>query len=253
VSQKRSKKKRRTPSYNRNHAANELPSMSKPVPGNDQEPQADAANATAQEPRYKKPVEIGTLVALCLTLIAAGIAAYEACRLVGVTEESERNQLRAYVDISDLTVVCPDCGKINFEPRYPPTAGQIFQDAVRINVRNGGETPARVLHVQINWQPEPKGNRLPDDFGWPNYFSNRIDNGGTIESRFTLGKDQSYSSESPIVTKTDFRIISSGANKVSSVYFYGFVAYCDIFKRAHRKLFCYYWQPGESPDAIVCD
>ena len=82
--------------------------------------------------------------------------------------DTEVRQLRAYVDLTDIEVICPDCSNPNFNPRSLGST-EVGPNFVHIRFQNVGETPASNITFRINWQDVPGLNaHLPDAFKFPN-------------------------------------------------------------------------------------
>jgi hypothetical protein len=117
-----------------------------------------------------------------------------------IARDTEQRQLRAYVDLTDIEVVCPDCKNLSFQvPKSTDPVTYPVSDFIHIRFENVGQTPAEDIRSKINWWTEPRGNaRLPLNFAFEDYPSLTQDTDKFV-SASALGRDKHRDAMAPIV------------------------------------------------------
>jgi hypothetical protein len=179
-------------------------------------------------------------VALVVSTGAASFSGIQAW----IARDTEQRQLRAYLELSGIEVVCPDCP--NTEPVRPtPFPGR---NLVHIRFENSGQTPAQTIRYKINWAVIPsKDAPLPPNFDFADYSSN---NSGFV-STSELARDQHRDGAGSIDHDIDrFRLATSGA---STIYLHGHIDYCDVFGEPRATAFCFLYVPNVGEKLPLCD
>jgi hypothetical protein len=196
-------------------------------------------SSTPHAPKHEKKHALDKFMAVVwtLTLIATGTAAFFTYCEVGVMQDQERRQLRAYITVSELT----------------QTASGQGQDAVYVVtpvIRNTGLTPA--THVTItNVTPSNEWLRHSGGNGSPNY--SYIDwKVGAPEDPDDVVDDTGIMTVPPVVIGAGSTLTASSledhlsasasldaqSNKIGR-FFYGSIHYDDVFGLPHITKYCF--------------
>jgi hypothetical protein len=102
--------------------------------------------------------------ALLASAVAAAFSGWQAW----VASDTGERQLRAYLELTDIEVVCPGC---TTPPGRSASCRPIpSRNFVHIRFENSGQTPAREIRYKINWWVIPSKNApLPAKFDFPDY------------------------------------------------------------------------------------
>ncbi|MFY9759000.1 MAG: hypothetical protein WAK32_01150 [Xanthobacteraceae bacterium] len=166
----------------------------------------------AAQENGKKPnwVEKGTLIVLFLTLGAALFAGFEAYRLADSTENTAKEQLRAYVDIGTSR-----CAVRFVKPDQP----KAFCTVV---VKNFGLTPSNyvafIARTVVREMPLDESKPLPPPTRNP--LLSRLPPGGVI--------DEGVPTEEDVLTADQ---VTSYTNGTGAIYSYGDITFDDEFRR----------------------
>ena len=163
---------------------------------------------------------------------------------IGVAKDTEKRQLRAYIVITDFSVVCPDCGDDTGGPPWP------FRNTVRYKVENSGQTPAYHVRNTSYWITVDEVGPyavIADDFAYEDV--------NLVEDKFygeiDVGRDKNRDSGGEIKAEA-IPIFKSAVNKEKSLFIYGHVDYCDIFNEPHSTAFCYRYMPNSDNGHLSC-
>jgi hypothetical protein len=170
-----------------------------------------------------------------LQLIAFIVQACVLWKTITAMRENSKQDLRAYVDAINTSMVCPTLDI----PNYVAGPG-MEQDAVFITFLNTGKTPARKVLVNASCiAVEGYRTELPADFAYPD-----IPKTISIPSVFSIVPN--------IPTRTDglYTLDLDGIRRArkreATVYIYGHADYFDVFGDPHVTPFCYEFTP-ETP------
>jgi hypothetical protein len=105
---------------------------------------------------------------------------------------------------------------------------------ITLDVRNGGQTPAHNVNAHLNWHWRPFGERLPDDFTFPDFNTN---DDGSKNAFFGVN------SEFPWTFPIDAGKLAEAKAGVTTLYCYGWIAYFDVFSERQTTTFCYETMP----------
>jgi hypothetical protein len=162
--------------------------------------------------------------------------------------DTEVRQLRAYVDLTDIEVVCPDCSNLNFKP---PSLGstEVGSNFVHIRFENVGQTAASNITFRINWQDVPGLNaQLPEEFKFPD--SLQPPSANLFRSASELGRDKHRDGSGSI--DHDIQRFQSADKGVSTLFVYGHVDYCDVFGKPRKTAFCFIYKSGAGEHLPLC-
>jgi hypothetical protein len=165
-----------------------------------------------------------------------------------IASDAEERQLRAYLEVTDLEVVCPDCATIGpVNPSSP--IPYISQNFVHIRFENSGQTPARAIRYKINWLPIPsKDAPLPENFEFPDYSPT---NTPAFVSTSELARDQHRDGAGEI--EHDIDRFRTSTKRMSTLYLYGHLDYCDVFGKPRATAFCFLYAPNVGEKLPICD
>jgi hypothetical protein len=178
--------------------------------------------------------------AFVVSCFAAAFSGWQAW----IARDAEERQLRAYLELTDIEVVCPDCATIG--PVTPmPYPSQNF---VHIRFENSGQTPARAIRYKINWWVIPsKDAPLPENFDYSDYSPNAP----ALVSTSELARDKHRDGGGAIELDIDrFRTATKGT---STIYLYGHLDYCDVFGKPRETAFCFLYVPNVGEKLPICD
>lgn len=169
-----------------------------------------------------------------------------------IARDTEQRQLRAYVDLTDIEVVCPDCKNLNFQvPKSANSGAYPVSDFIHIRFENVGQTPAEDIRSKINWWTEPRGDaRLPLNFAFEDYPP-LTQNTDKFVSVSALGRDKHRDAMAPIVQDVpNFQAVGLGN---ATVFLHGHIDYCDIFGKPRKTVFCFIYTPDAGERFPLCD
>jgi hypothetical protein len=176
-----------------------------------------------------------------ITAIATVALTVSTIGLWWVTERTLRHsksaterQLRAYLGISKIDVslganVTQAPGLKKGDP------GWIWEDGILMGIKNSGNSPAKNVHVRINWQPMLWGKLLPTNFAYPDQ--------GAIDPVLNfdiLDAGQERILNINIADPTEFKGVLS---LTRFMFLYGWVKYTDIYGAEWERTFCHQWEP----------
>jgi hypothetical protein len=130
-------------------------------------------------------------------------------------EKHSERQLRAYVGI----------GAPHFGERDPRE--------LTITVQNGGQTPAYKVWVHLNRYRVPFGQKLPANFGYPDYNPGDKRSAAVVQS----GKEITFTFE------FDPNELARVRNQETALFLYGHVDYIDVFDKNRSSQFSYQYLP----------
>jgi hypothetical protein len=172
-----------------------------------------------------------------LQLVAFIVQAGVLLKTITAMRENAKQDLRAYVDAINVSMVCPTLDIPNY------VAGPGMQhDALFVTFLNTGKTPARKVLVHASCVTiEGYRTELPGDFSYPD-----------------VPKAKSIPSVSSIIPNTPTRTdgfetidlvgVKRARKREATVYIYGHADYFDVFGDPHITPFCYEFMP-ETPNA----
>jgi hypothetical protein len=138
--------------------------------------------------------------------------------------------------------VCGDCGDpplLGYAPNY--VGGRMI---------NSGETPAYQVSGKmawIGWIPDnSKDPSLPADFDFPYHQPTGL------VSAADVGRDQGKEFHGEI-GPGDVSMFRMAAEGHSTLYVYGRIDYCDIFRKPRSTAFCFIYKPGVGERLPICD
>jgi hypothetical protein len=172
--------------------------------------------------------------ALLVSACAAAFSGWQAW----IASDTEERQLRAYLELTDIEVVCPDCTTTG--PANPE-----HQNLVHIRFENSGQTPAREIRYKISWWPIASKN-APLNFEFPDYSPS----GPTLVSTSELAQGKNRDGVGGIGDIEPFRMATTGA---STLYLYGHLDYCDVFGKPRATGFCFIYVPNVGEKLPLCD
>jgi hypothetical protein len=178
-------------------------------------------------------------------LLASTAAAVFSGRQAWIASDTEERQLRAYLEVTDIEVVCPDC--TTTAPVSPTTfSGRNF---VHIRFENSGQTPAQAIRQKVNWWVIPSKNApLPSSLDFPDYSP---PNGSGLVSTSELARDKHRDGMASIDDDIDrFRAATTGT---TTIYLYGHIDYCDVFGKPRATAFCFLYVPNVGEKLPICD
>lgn len=206
---------------------------------------AEIAKAEKDKDAERKWLKLGAKAAIVYTVITAvimGINVYQASiskRQVRISEDTEIRQLRSYLGISKIEVVCCDLPNIEGPPRE-------VRQIIRITVKNGGQTPSSDVRVRLG--------QLELPFFQPNIspnmnFDDPVSSGAAAITPFSEaslyilpGLEKSFAG--PAATLPIMRAKSRQAR----VVIYGHVEGTNVFSERNVTDFCEVYSVG--PDGL---
>lgn len=182
-----------------------------------------------------------TLVVAVAALGASCAAAIFAWKSVATARDTEERQLRAYLVVTDFVAICGECGDALVAGHPPNYVGG--------RMLNSGETPADQVSGRmgwVGWVADNGKDQLPADFD----FSYNQPTG--LVSAADIGRDQGKEFHGEI-TAGDVPLFRMAASGHSTLYVYGRIDYCDIFRKPRSTAFCFIYKPGVGESLPVCD
>jgi hypothetical protein len=147
--------------------------------------------------------------------------------------------------VSDFGVFCHDCG----DNTLTATALPEIKNSIRYRIENSGQTPASDVTTITNWWPEPgKGATLPRGFGFPDH--KQISSG--FISKSDIGRDKHKDSAGEIEAK-DIPTFKDAVDGRTTLFLYGHVDYCDIFKVPRSTAYCFVYVPNGGLHLPLCE
>jgi hypothetical protein len=218
-----------------------------PPSGSNNAPEAAATgggkNRSERERRHS--LEYAAVAFAGAAFLASTAAAVVSGRQAWIASDTEERQLRAYLEVTDLEVVCPDCSTTGSATSIP-FPGRNF---VHIRFENSGQTPARRIRQKVNWWVIPSKNAtLPSTLEFPDYSPT---NGSGLVSTSELARDKHRDGMTPIDNDIDrFHAATTGT---STIYLYGHFEYCDVFGKPRATAFCFLYVPHLGEKLPICD
>lgn len=203
---------------------------------------------TAQEAQQEKDTTSTNRWVIRLGFVGVGIALlqlvafiFQAIRLkqtIAVMRDTARRDLRAYVDVLNISMSCPTLDIPNFVP-----GPGMPHDEVIITLGNSGRTRALNVLVHANcFTVEGYRTELRSDFAYPD-LPKLI----SIPSVFSIAPNVPYRVAAP--GTIDLEGVRRARKREATVYIYGHADYFDVFgEPARRTPFCYEFMP-EQPNA----
>lgn len=181
-----------------------------------------------------------TLIFTAAATRAASRAAKAADNAVEVTEDTAKQQLRAYLGIEKLEVTEPGSQGV-----YDIGDGRTGENITAITIKNFGSTPAYKVLAQLNFFTTQIGDQIKEDFTFPDpenqiAESYRYHNLTIIDPGHNFMGYGFYPSE--------LRLMFTTANAVQiNLFVYGHIDYTDVFNRRWRRDFCFHYSPKADP------
>jgi hypothetical protein len=177
----------------------------------------------------------GTVIQF-LIWVSASFAAIFTGYLAYVAHDTERRQLRAYIVPTTITLQCPDCTNPNYAAPKPGSGRVEAVDAVSVDVKAAGITPAYNVGAFIYWKPIPMNVAYP--VGGVVY-DEQHSGGAVIESRVALapGDQKTFSRQIDVDQFADAKAMHR------RLIVYGNIVYDDIFENAWSVDFCWVYEP----------
>jgi len=184
-------------------------------------------------------IAVGTIFIAAFTIVL-GIATQA---LVREGREASKRQLRAYVGIEAIELVIPHLYESTYAiPEDIPTGGFVYEDYIKITLRNFGQTPSHDAVVTLNWQPVIFGTMLGDDFAFE-------DLGDSGVARYFIDAGSKQAALLILKNNSDIIVFRDASVRNCSVHFYGHIDYTDAFRTRWRRDFLYAYEPWGVPDA----
>jgi hypothetical protein len=183
------------------------------------------------------------IVAIVIAVFAFCAAAWQGL----VARDTERRSLRAYMILTELGVFCPDCG----DTALAPNTLTGTRNSIRFRIENSGQTPAYDVSTVTNWVPVydvGESVRIPADYS----FADHPFNSDYFASKSDIGRDHHKDVAGPIPDK-DIVVFKDAIAKKFTLFIYGHVDYCDVFKQPHSTAFCFKYVQNEGTHLPICD
>ncbi|MGC2414761.1 MAG: hypothetical protein WA459_18955 [Stellaceae bacterium] len=208
----------------------------------------DNCGSSRKDPRHW--LEYAAVALASLAFLASSFAAGFSGWQAWIARDTEQRELRAYLELTDIEVVCPDCTTVGpvSPTRYP---GRNF---IHIRFENAGQTPARAIRFKTNWWVIPsKDAPLPKIFEFPDYSPSGVVPAGAtnIVSTSELARDKHREGNGPI--DHDIARFRAATNATSTIYLYGHLDYCDVFGKPRETGFCFLYVPKIGEKLPICD
>lgn len=181
-----------------------------------------------------------------IALVVAVIAFLQFGALIGtyrVMDQTAKRQLRAYVSVEDIDLDSPNIGNANYDTPIPNPPGYIPADAVRMTVKNNGQTPAHDVAVFLNWHPIEPFGQIPLGSALPNYIT---EENILNSSRQILDAQRKFSHT--IWIYASLAVFRQAMANQARLIFYGWIEYTDIFGVKWVRNFRFVWQPNRTGD-----
>jgi len=159
------------------------------------------------------------------------------------SRRSSECQLRAYVSIEDISLDAPNISNSDYDTPIPNPAGFIPHDAVRLIIKNNGQTPAHDVAGFLNWDTISPFNEIPLGTSLINYVT-AADISSSSRQFLDSGRQFSHT----IWIKTSLAPFRRAMADEARLIFYGWIEYTDIFGVKWSRNFRYVWQPNRSGD-----
>lgn len=167
-------------------------------------------------------------IGILLVIITAGSTALQ----LGVNRESEHRQLRAYLGMEDIKLNC--CEAV----AHYETNGQESTHTMAVTIKNGGQTPASEVRVNMAFTEIAKLAPFPDAMPIPNIAGVAIPAGSTVTaSLYMLPGDVAK-----FYAGVDDLMFMRARARMSDVIVVGTVTYVDTFYQHRVTDFCRVYQ-----------
>jgi hypothetical protein len=197
-----------------------------------------ATNERSPEQKERKHwLEYATAFLALLAAVGSVTAAIFSGWQAFIAREAERNQLRAYVSVSDFSVACCDT---DVEARDY----QERRKLATIVIRNGGQTPASAVVVAIGYTEYRKGQPFPDRLVYsPLSISGKIE---MLPNGIQMVRPASYyilqgETKTAQMLLNVMQMIRT-KNRLTDTVLFGTITYADIFGRHNAVDFCRIWE-----------
>jgi hypothetical protein len=181
-----------------------------------------------------------TILTAFIMAASVGTAIYSRWQAT-IADDSEKRSLRAYIGIENEKFVlnCDACD----DPTKQTDFAKGFTDnnALFMEIKNYGHTPAFDATGSFNWKDAPYGNELPPDFTYADGANARTP--GTV---FVINpQERSHGGDLLDAGVVDF--IKRARNHQITLYLYGHIDYTDVFKCRNVLKFCFRYAPDAKP------
>lgn len=171
---------------------------------------------------------------------AATQSAKAAEQSVKIASDTARRQLRAYIDVTDVRLDCPNCGKSKGGLIPPKKGAPEFR--LILKVKNFGVTPAYQVRACHGAYMTARDSFPPDDFPY--------NCGEFCETcpPITIGPG----AETPIVLNLPRDEVLMASFGLKRMFNFGKITFNDTFSTARKHSFCWFFQGDNQGDAFGC-
>jgi hypothetical protein len=191
--------------------------------------------------RTGKGVIIYTILTAIIMIASVCTAIYSRWQAT-IADDTEKRSLRAYIGIDNEKFIlnCAACD----DPTKQTDIARGFTDdnALFMEIKNYGHTPAFDAIGYFNWKDAPYGTELRSDF--PYADGSQVGVPGTV---FVINPEET-SHGGDLLEPGDVDLIRRARSHQITLYLYGHIDYTDVFKCRDALKFCFRYAPDAKPE-----